>query len=185
MIQKGYIPPLAQAKTLSQGAMFTAGKAALIIDGSWDISSLTAAKDLRLGFAPQPHGPQGSWSMFNGLADSIWAGGRHKAQAWQWMKFLASSGCENVVGSSAIVFPAIPQAASLALATREKQNIDVSAFTSYLDAKHTLLYPITNKAAQIQLLVTPVMEKILLGQADPAKALPGVNNDVNKLLKHQ
>jgi multiple sugar transport system substrate-binding protein len=122
--------------------------------------------------------------MFNGLADSIWAGGKHKAQAWQWMKYLASSGCQNVVGSSAIVFPAIPQAAAQAFATRAKQNIDISAFTSYVDAKHTLLYPITNKAAQIQLLVAPVMEKILLGQADPAKALPAVNNDVNKLLKH-
>jgi ABC-type glycerol-3-phosphate transport system substrate-binding protein len=48
-----------------------------------------------------------------------------------------------------------------------------------------MLYPITNKAAQIQLLVGPVMERILLGQADPAKALNSVNDDVNKLLKHQ
>jgi multiple sugar transport system substrate-binding protein len=184
MIQKGYLPSLARAKTLSQDAMFAAGKVALAIDGSWSINALTSGKDIQVGFAPQPKGREGSWSMFNGLADSIWSGGRHKEQAWQWMKFLASSGCQNVVGASAVVFPAIPEAAEQAFATREQQSIDVSAFTSYVDAKHTLLYPITNKAAQIQLLVTPVMEKILLGQADPARVLPAVNNDVNKLLAH-
>jgi multiple sugar transport system substrate-binding protein len=179
------MPSLAQAKTLSQGAMFSAGKVALTIDGSWNISSLTSAADIPVGFAPQPEGPQGRWSMFNGLADSIWAGGRHKDQAWKWMKFLASSDCQLTVGRSAIVFPAIPQAATEALQTREKQNIDVTAFTSYVDTKHTTLYPITNKAAQIQLLVGPVMERILLGRVDPAKALTSVNEDVNKLLKHQ
>jgi multiple sugar transport system substrate-binding protein len=108
-----------------------------------------------------------------------------KEQAWQWMKFLASSDCENVVESSAIVFPAIPQGVGMAVATRQQQNIDVSAFTSYVDANRTLLFPITSKAGQIQLLVEPVMEKILLGQADPAKALPSVNDDVNQLLKHK
>jgi multiple sugar transport system substrate-binding protein len=185
MIEKGYMPPLAQAKTLSPGAMFAGGKAAMIIEGSWNISTLTSAKDLQVGFAPQPRGPQGSWSMYNGLADSIWAGGRHKEQAWQWMKYLASPDCQNIVGSTAIVFPAIPQAAEQAFQAREKQNIDVSAFTSYVETKQTLLYPITNKAAQIQLLVGPVMERILLGQTDPATALRAVNDDVNKLLQHR
>jgi multiple sugar transport system substrate-binding protein len=185
MIVKGYMVPLAQAKTLGPSAMFQGGKVALNLDGSWNITSYTKSKDIQVGFAPQPKGPQGSWSMFNGLADSIWVGSRHKEQAWQWMKYLASSDCQRTVGSSAIVFPAIPAAAAVAVQTRQKQNVDVSAFTSYVDAKQTVLFPITSKAAQINLLVQPVMEKIVLGQVDPAKALKAVNSDVNKLLAHK
>jgi multiple sugar transport system substrate-binding protein len=185
MIEKGHMTSLAQGKTLSQAAMFQAGKIALAIDGSWNISSYTASKDLEVGFAPQPKGPEGSWSMFNGLADSIWVGSKHKEQAWQWMKYLASSDCQRMVGSTAIVFPAIPAATDQAVATRKQQDVDVTAFTSYVDDRHTLLHPITNKAAQIQLLVGPVMEKILLGQADPGRALKDVNDDVNDLLEHE
>jgi hypothetical protein len=37
---------------------------------------------------PVAKGPDGRKSMFNGLADSIWIGSKHKAEAWKWVKFL-------------------------------------------------------------------------------------------------
>ncbi|MBV9810220.1 MAG: extracellular solute-binding protein [Solirubrobacterales bacterium] len=185
MIVKGYMPPLVQASTLGQTAMFLGGKVALAIDGDWQIGTYTSAKNIKAAFSPLPAGPQGSWSMFNGLADSIWVGSKHQAQDWQWVKFLAGPQCQNVVGASAVVFPAIAEATQRAVATHEKAGVDVSAFTSYVKARHTLLYPITLKAPQITLLVQPTMEKILLGDENARSALKTVNSQVNEVIKYR
>jgi multiple sugar transport system substrate-binding protein len=185
MIEKGWMPPLDQARTLGQTAMFQAGRIALAIDGDWTIPTYTQTKGLKVGFSPQPRGPQGSWSMYNGLADSIWVGTKHPQEAWQWVHFLSSPTCENIVGASAVVFPAIPSGVKNAVATHKKQGIDVSAFLSYLKTKHTLLYPITDKAPQIDLLVQPTIEKVLIGDETAAEAMPKVNDEVNNLLKYR
>ena len=59
----------------------------------------------------------------------------------------------------------------------------MSAFTSYLKTKHVILFPITDMAPQINLLVQPTLEKILIGSEDPEEALEAVNDQVNNVLK--
>jgi multiple sugar transport system substrate-binding protein len=185
MIEKGYMPPLTQARTLGQTAMFLGGKVALAIDGDWTIGTYTSSEDIEVAFSPQPAGPQGSWSMYNGLADAIWVGSPHKEQAWQWVKFLAGRECQNIVGTAAVVFPAIQSGVERNTVTQKEKGIDVSAFTSYLETENTLLYPITDKAPQINLLMQPILEKVLLGSAEAKTAIPEVNDQVNNLLKFE
>jgi multiple sugar transport system substrate-binding protein len=185
MIEKGYMPPLEEARTLGQIAMFQAGKSALAIEGDWNIATFTATEGVKVGFSPQPSGPEGSWSMYNGLADSIWKGTEHKEEAWKWVKFLAGPECQNIVGASAVVFPALPEATDRSVAKHKENGVDVSAFTSYLEDKHTLLYPITTKAPQINLIVQPTIEKVLLGSEPAAEALPEMNDQVNDLLEFE
>jgi multiple sugar transport system substrate-binding protein len=185
MIQKGYMPPLSQARTLNQLAALEAGKVALGIDGDWTVGSYTTTKGIKFGFSPQPAGPQGSWSMYNGLADSIWIGSKHKAEARKWVDFLASPDCQSIVGNAAVVFPAIKSEVPKAVASHKAKGVDVSAFTSYVKAGHTILYPITAKAAQINLIVQPTIEKILIGDEDAASALKKMNDQVNNLLEYR
>jgi multiple sugar transport system substrate-binding protein len=183
MIRKGFMPSLATARTLGQSAMFQAGKAALAIDGDWTISTYSATKGIKVGYSPQPAGPRGSWSMFNGLADGIWVGTKHPKQAVEWVRFLGSPGCQSIVGTQAVVFPAIKSEIPKAVATHAKQHIDVSAFLSYVKARHTVLYPITIKAAQINLIVQPTLENFLNGNEPAAKVLPDMNQQANNQLK--
>ncbi|MGH2945973.1 MAG: ABC transporter substrate-binding protein [Solirubrobacteraceae bacterium] len=184
MIEKGYMPSLTEARTLGQAAMFQGGKAALAIDGSWTIGTYTSTEGMKVGFSPQPAGPEGSWSMYNGLADAIWVGTKHKAEARKWVQFLASVDCQRIVGTEAVVFPAIASEVERAVATHRERGVDVGAFTSYLEDEHTLLYPITAKAPQINLLVQPTIERILLGSVEPAEALMDMNDDVNAQLEY-
>jgi len=183
MIEKGYMPPVSDARTLGQTAMFQGGKIAMAIDGDWTLATYTTTKGVKVGFSPQPRGPEGRWSLYNGLADSIWTGTKHPQEAWKWVKFLASPACQNIVGDSAVVFPAIPEATQRAVAAHKKNGVDVSAFTSYLKDKHTILFPITEQAPQINLLMQPTLEKILLGSEHP-DVLKSVNDQVNNLLKY-
>ncbi|HWT26281.1 MAG TPA: sugar ABC transporter substrate-binding protein [Solirubrobacteraceae bacterium] len=182
MIEQGYMPPLAESRSLGQAAMFQGGNVALSIDGDWMIPTYSATEDFEVHYHAQPAGPEGSWSMYNGLADAIWVGTPYKEQAWQWVKFLASPECQNIVGSKAVVFPAIPEATRRSVATHRKNGVDVSAFTSYLENDRTFLYPITDKAPQINLIVQPTMEKILIGSESP-EALKDMNSQVNNLLE--
>jgi multiple sugar transport system substrate-binding protein len=184
MIHKGFMPSLTTARTLGQSAMFQAGKAALAIDGDWTISTYSATKGIKVGYAPQPAGPKGSWSMFNGLADGIWVGTKHPKQAMQWVRFLGSPACQSIVGTQAVVFPAIKSEVPKAVATHDKQHIDVSAFLSYVKARHTVLYPITTKAAQINLIVQPTLENFLNGNEPAEKVVRDMNTQVNNQLKY-
>jgi multiple sugar transport system substrate-binding protein len=184
MIRKGYMPSLEQARTLGQTAAFQSGRAALAIDGDWTISTYSATEGVKVGYAPQPAGPKGSWSMYNGLADAIWTGTKHKPEATKWVNFLASKDCQSIVGSSAVVFPAIKSEIPKAVATHEKNGIDVSAFTSYIESGNTVLYPITDKAPQINLIVQPTLEEFLNGDDDALKVMKDMNEQVNNQLEY-
>ena len=183
MIHKGYMPPLQEARTLGQTAAFQSGKAALAIDGDWTIGTYSATKDMKVGYSPQPAGPEGSWSMYNGLADAIWVGTKHKAEAAKWVNFLASKDCQSIVGSEAVVFPAIKSEVPKAVAKHKAEGRDVSAFTSYIDSGNTVLYPITDKAPQINLIVQPTLEEFLNGDEDAAKVFKDMNEQVNNQLQ--
>jgi multiple sugar transport system substrate-binding protein len=184
MIQKGFMPSLEQARTLGQSAAFQSGRAALAIDGDWTISTYSATKGVKVGYAPQPAGPQGSWSMYNGLADAIWVGTKHKPEAVKWVRFLGSPACQSIVGNAAVVFPAIKSEVPKAVATHTKQGVDVSAYTSYIKSGHTVLYPITDKAPQINLIVQPTLEEFLNGTKPASEVFPKMNDQVNAQLKY-
>jgi multiple sugar transport system substrate-binding protein len=184
MIRKGYMPSLEQARTLGQVAAFQSGKAALAIDGDWTIGTYSATKGIKVGYAPQPAGPKGSWSMYNGLADAIWVGSKHKPEATKWVRFLGSRECQSIVGREAVVFPAIKSEVPKAVAKHKANGIDVSAFTSYVESGNTVLYPITDKAPQINLIVQPTLESFLNGDKDAAKVAKEMNGQVNNLLKY-
>jgi multiple sugar transport system substrate-binding protein len=183
MIQKGYMPSLELARTLGQTAAFQSGRIALAIDGDWTIGTYTETEGVKVGFAPQPRGPEGSWSMYNGLADAIWVGSKHKPEARKWVNFLASKECQSIVANAAVVFPAIKSEVPKAVAKHKENGIDVSAFTSYIESGNTILYPITDKAPQINLIVQPTLEEFLTGDEDAAQVLKDMNGQVNNTLE--
>jgi len=136
------------------------------------------------GFARLPEGPEGRRSMFNGLADSIWTGSKNPEAAWQFLKFLASAECANIVGDAGVVFPAQQSGVDRAIAAYEAKNLDVSAFTAQAtEPDGTFLFPVTDHSSEIEALVKPVMQSILLGQVKAADVLPPVNAEVNALFQ--
>jgi multiple sugar transport system substrate-binding protein len=180
---QGYAPPLADQTSLGRTSLFQSKKVALVIDGSWMIGTYLAS-EFPVGFARLPEGPSGRKSMFNGLADSIYVGTKHVEESWQWVKYLASQACQDVVGNSGVVFPAIPASADLSLKARTDKGVDVSAFVLQANEKDgTFLFPITDNGAQIATIMTETMDKIGLGEATAADALKAANEEVNALFK--
>jgi multiple sugar transport system substrate-binding protein len=182
-LKKGYAPPYEDLTGLGAFALFQAGKVALITDGSWMIGSYLGS-EFPVGFGRLPIGPEGRKSMFNGLADSIWVGSKHQEEAWQWVKFLASADCQNIVGQAGVVFPAIPEATDLSLNVRAEAGVDVSAFTlQAAEEGGTFLFPITDYGGEITVIMQEAMDRIALGEVDAETALKEANEEVNALFE--
>ncbi len=120
--------------------------------------------------------------MFNGLADSITTSAEDPDAAWEWVKYMASPACQEVVGGGAVVFPAIPSATKVAQDAHATNGVDVSAFTTHVDNETTFLFPITDSASQIEALVGPAMEQVLRGEGTAADLLGGIAEEVNGIL---
>ena len=70
------------------------------------------------------------------------------------------------------------------MAKHKADGIDVSAFTSYVKSGNTILYPITDKAPQINLIVQPTLEEFLNGNKPAAEVFKDMNSQVNNQLKY-
>lgn len=182
LIDKGYAPPLATTVGASMNDGFGAGKSAMNANGSWMIGSYAGYKDIDLGLAPTPTGPEGRASMFNGLADSIFAGTDNPKGAGKWVAYLASAKCQDVVGAQGVVFPAIPSGVAKATEAFAKDGVDVTPFTMQVKDKTTFLFPITDHAADITAIMQPAMDAVISGKQS-VTSLSKANEQVNALFK--
>ncbi|MDQ1085215.1 sugar ABC transporter substrate-binding protein [Microbacterium sp. SORGH_AS_0344] len=181
LIEKGYMPSVAEVTGGDSTQTFGAGKYAMITNGSWNINSFFGLSGVDVGIAPTPMGPDGKRaSMFNGLADSIWAGSKNKDAAAAWVEYLGSADCQNVIGAAGVVFPAIPSGAEAAAAAFQSRGIDVTPFTQQVADETTFLSPISDNAAKIAGIMTPAVDAVMEGKADPS-SLTSANEQVNAL----
>jgi len=124
----------------------------------------------------------GRKSMFNGLADSIYAGTKHPDEAWNG-SVPGLPACQNIVGGYAVVFPAIQIRRGQGARGSQEERLDVSPFTKQaLDPNGTFLFPVADHAAEIPPIMNPDEEKINLGETtDIAGAYKQANDEVNAL----
>lgn len=183
LIDKGYMPGIAQVTGQDGGSIYGAGKYAMVTEGSWNTNSYLTKPGIKTGIAPTPVGPSGKRaSMFNGLADSVWAGSDNKAAAIKWVEFLGSTSCQDLVAEKAVVFPAIPSSTDKAQAAFKAKGYDVDPFLVQVKDKTTFLFPITDHASEIANILKPAMDNVLSGKAD-VSSLTEANNQVNQLFQ--
>lgn len=181
LAEKGYMPTVEAVTGQSSGDIFGAGKYAMITNGSWMINQMFGYTGIETGLAPTPVGPSGERaSMYNGLADSVWAGSDNKAAAVKWVEYLGSAACQDIVGEAGVVFPAIPSATEKAQAAFADRGIDVEPFLVHVNEGTTFLFPITDYASQINGIMQPAVDAVFTGQAD-VDSLDAANEQVNAL----
>jgi multiple sugar transport system substrate-binding protein len=183
LVDKGYMPTLEAASGIGYVDQFKAGIYSTISAGSWQIGDIVKA-EFPTGFFPTPIGPTGKRaSMFNGLADSISASSKNPDAAWEWVKFLASPDCQNLVADTAVVFPAVPAAADRVKQLRAEQGVDVSAYTVHVEEGTTFTFPIADHASDASAIMSAAMDAVMSGQGDPTEILTQANEEVNALFQ--
>jgi multiple sugar transport system substrate-binding protein len=184
LADKGYLPKFDQHSSLGSDAVLAAGQAALGMAGSWMASTYLTNTKQQFAFAPLPAGPDGVRTASNSLSDAIWAGSKHKDEAWQWVKYLASPACQDIVASKAVVFPAIKEASAKAMDAFKAKGWDMSAFlTESSQPEGTFLLPLTDHAGDVAQTVQDGLDRVWLGQDDAAKALAAIQKKVDALFQ--
>lgn len=184
LVDKGYLPSYqVVGPSPDTAGQLGSGQVAMIANGSWMIGTYAALEGIDLGIAPLPSGPVGHpVSMYNGLGDSINAQTNTPGPAAEWVAFLGSDECQEIVGSYGIVFPARPAGTDAAVEAFAERGVDVSAFTDLVEQGNTALYPLAGHGSQIDSIMGPVMESIYLGQRD-VSALTDANERINGLFE--
>jgi multiple sugar transport system substrate-binding protein len=184
LARKGYAPKYgAFSDSFGGYNQFAAGKAAIVEDGAWMISTYQTIKDRKWKIAPMPVGPNGHRAgPLGSLADSITKQARNPEAAAKWVAFLSSEQCQDVIAKAGVVFPARPQATDISLQTRQKAGVDATAFSTMVDKKETFFLPISSYGADINAIMTPGLEAIYIGD-QPASSLVGLNEQVNRLFQ--
>ncbi|MRG58949.1 extracellular solute-binding protein [Agromyces sp. CFH 90414] len=180
---KGYAPPFDQQSTLSRLEVLQSGAGAMTSMGSFNqLMFKDVAADYV--FAALPTGPEGRKSAINGLSDAMYAGGEHKDQAWEWIKYLASGDCQSVVGETGVIFPADTAASEASVAARAELGLDASVFLSYSEEEDgTFLIPISYNGAEMNQIVQDAIQSVALGTAEAEAALTDANAKVNALFE--
>jgi multiple sugar transport system substrate-binding protein len=184
----GYIAPEARISSLGITPVVDQNLAATTFQGAWTISSYapSADKNQVYAWAQLPAGPNGqSMTISNSLAQSVLSTSKHPAQAAQWVEFVGSTACQNLVAAKGVVFPSIPAEAAKVLAVDKAKGINVAAFTSELgDSSDLVSWPITAQGTQINTLATTAIDDTLTrGQGTPSTVLTSLNNSINALFK--
>jgi multiple sugar transport system substrate-binding protein len=183
LAKKGYAPPLDTQSTLSRDQVLQSGDGALTTIGSWNLLSYKD-KTSDYAFAPLPAGPDGRKSAINGLSDAIYAGTKHKEQAWEWVKYLASADCQNTVAATGVVFPAIKTASEKSAKVRQDEGLDAQIFLDEQQAKGgTFILPISYHGTEISQIVQDAIQSVALGKSGAKAALGTANDQVNALFK--
>ncbi|MBC8509406.1 MAG: sugar ABC transporter substrate-binding protein [Chloroflexi bacterium] len=179
----GYAPG---TDSLSDGveSLFLANGMAMFPMGSWAAGWMSKDATFDIGFASLPAGPEGVKSPINGLSPAIYAGTEHPDEAWQWVKYLTSPDCANVVGDHAVVFPAIQSGVDNAIAAFSANGLDVSGFSDVAATPGaTYLLPMTEHGTEIRDILQPVLQDIFDGNVTAAEALPEINAEINALFE--
>ncbi|HNV36198.1 MAG TPA: sugar ABC transporter substrate-binding protein [Rectinema sp.] len=91
-------PPPKEMSAYKQQDVFPLGKAAMWVDGSWNIDNnrTIADKNMRWGIAEIPVGPSGSGEYINGWPDyfAISAFTKNSDAAWKFVKFISGEGLD-------------------------------------------------------------------------------------------
>lgn len=183
LADKGYAPPFDQQSTLSRLEVLQSGSAAMTSIGSFNQLMFKDTAD-QWTWAALPTGPEGRKSAINGLSDAMYAGGKHKDQAWEWIKYLASADCQSVVGDTGVIFPANTEASEASVAARAESGLDASVFLSYSqEPDGTFLIPINYHGTEMSQIVQDAIQSVALGTAEAQTALTDANAKVNALFE--
>lgn len=106
-------------------------------------------------------------SMRNGLGLSLWSGSRQAQAAWQWLRYASSGVCQARIAEAGVDYPAIKGLAEVAVAAQRGKGVDASAFLA--PARGPIFAPpVVPRAAEVNDLMTSVLERVLSGRTQAA-----------------
>jgi multiple sugar transport system substrate-binding protein len=159
------------------------GEAATAMDGSWMLRAYnTALPDGGFGVADLPSGPVGKGSVYNGLSEAIYAGTKHKKEAWELVKWLASPDSQKIITAAGTVWPGISSLNDTFVRAWKAKGVDVTGFQKAAEGT-TMSYPLTESSTVYVEKSLDIFDQVWLGKLSPQEAATRINTEANDAIK--
>jgi multiple sugar transport system substrate-binding protein len=156
-------PLVSDLPNMNWESMFLTGKVSMFITGSWWLVQCRQTKTIDWDIAPMPHGPkcQATRATTEGLAISPQS--RHKAEAWEWIKFVLSDAGQAVFAQYGRGIPSVRRVAMQTFAdpkTPQHEERFLEALDHY--ARISSLHP---RWLQTEQVFNREWDRVILGQS--------------------
>jgi multiple sugar transport system substrate-binding protein len=168
----------AAADTSEDVQNFAKGKVAMIEAGDWITSGLPSEVKFPVGVLPFPAGPDGNWTVLNGLIDSINSRSPNQQAAWELEQWLGSPASEKILGGGGYIWPGIPSLDPLFLQYWKSKGIDMQPFLT--ESKwHVVYWPVTPGMNNAQLDIANQLAPAYLSGKNVAAAVSAAAKQAN------
>ena len=168
----------AAADTSEDVQNFAKGKVAMIEAGDWITSGLPSEVKFPVGVLPFPAGPDGNWTVLNGLIDSINSRSPNQQAAWELEQWLGSPASEKILGGGGYIWPGIPSLDPLFLQYWKSKGIDMQPFLT--ESKwHVVYWPVTPGMNNAQLDIANQLAPAYLSGKNVAAAVSSAAKQAN------
>lgn len=181
-VAKGYMPTKAQMGSLDDGAMFKAGKLAMLHSGIWMFDAFKDAP-FKWDISVEPGGVHpGNFFFANGVVAS--AKTKNADAAYKWAKFFTSDSASVKlrIGASWEI-PATADKAPLAAYLAKNPPANRAAVFEAL--KNPVVPPVIRQQNELQDTIASWLEKAQNGTLTSAEALNGAAADVKAILARE
>jgi multiple sugar transport system substrate-binding protein len=150
--------------------LFAQGKVAMIEGGDWETSGIQQEVKFPVGVLQAPCGPDGCWTVLNGLIDAVNAHSPNQQAAWELEQWLFSPQSEKILGSGGYIWPGIASLDPLNAAYWQRHGIDMQPF---LTESHwnVVYWPVTPGMNQAQLDIANQLAPAYLTGKNVAQAV--------------
>ncbi len=177
ILKKHISPPVLAGAEVDK--LFESQKAAMYMCGPWAVNGFKQAK-INFGVAPVPAGPAKSVTLGTGVAMCLTKSSKHKKEVYEFFKYWNSKESQ-IYWALNTGFP--PTRTDLSHESALKANPYVVAFSSVSDQAQFYLQQLTNFGKIDTDVITPAMERILLGKMTVKESLDKAASQMNKMLK--
>ena len=166
-------------------AVFQSGQAAMIIQNTSRVSGFNSAKmNYDVAVVPIPEGGK-RWNPAGGAAWVMSAKSDNKDAAWTFLQWLQSNnGGEKLYTERGEIFPALQSTASSPVFMTDQPPANKKAIVAEAAASGVGGFGYFPEWDELDsAVISPAMQKIWAGEADPEKALPELCKQVDQFLK--
>ena len=180
-------PATRQQQNLGFGApdwALQSGNVAMQHGGTWSLPDLATkpvgGRPLRFGLAPVPRDAKRSQVAFTNSC-GIWVKSRHKEEAWQFLKFLASAEGQRLVGERGVGIPVLRDVARSDAFLKEPHGVEnMDVFLDELECAETNVCAPTSEWRNAMEKI--VFDQLCLGTIDAREAARRMESEGNRIL---
>jgi len=161
------------------GQLFPGGKIAMIMAGSWMSKTYNDAEP-NIDVAPLPKSKQQA-TVIHGLANVVWSGSKHQAEAVEFVKFLGSKDAEQILAESGVVIPAYKGLQDTWVKALPDMHLQV-----FIDGlSYSVPYPSAAKGMEWSTKIQEVLNETWIGNVPIDEACAKAAEEANAVLQSQ